>query len=104
MNSTPRAAASRRHSKFPPGPPPNLFRSLFGALQESPLDYFTDIFHRYGDVIGMRIGNFRTFVVYHPDVIEDVLVNKQAKDTTIAFIVSPSAAPGTRPGPGARPW
>src|SRR5215469_1577881 len=61
---------------FPPGPPPNLFRSLFGALQQNPLEYFTEIFQKYGDVVGMRIGNFRTFVVYHPDLIEEMLVNK----------------------------
>src|SRR5215469_6619234 len=76
MNRSHVSAAPRRHVRFPPGPPPNLLRSLFGALQQSPLDYFTEIFHKYGDVIGMRIGNFRTFVVYHPEVIEDVLVNK----------------------------
>jgi len=70
------AATRRRGQQFPPGPPPNLFRSLFGALQGSPLEYFTEIFHKYGDVIGMRIGNFRTFVIYHPDLIEDVLVTK----------------------------
>src|SRR6516165_3575295 len=76
MSASTLGATNGRRAKFPPGPPPNLFRSLFGALQKSPLEYFTEIFHTYGDVIGMRIGNFRTFVVYHPDVIEDVLVNK----------------------------
>jgi len=76
MSPSTLGATNGRRAKFPPGPPPNLFRSLFGALQKSPLEYFTEIFHTYGDVIGMRIGNFRTFVIYHPDMIEDVLVNK----------------------------
>jgi cytochrome P450 len=76
MSTSTMAATRRRGQQFPPGPPPNLFRSLFGALQGSPLEYFTEIFHKYGDVIGMRIGNFRTFVIYHPDLIEDVLVTK----------------------------
>src|SRR6267142_2497638 len=62
--------------KFPPGPPPNLLRSLFGALQQTPLIYFSDVFHKYGDVCGLRIGNFRSLVVFHPDLIEEVLVNK----------------------------
>jgi len=49
---------------------------LFGALQQDPLQYFTDMTQQYGDVWGMRIGNFRSFFINHPDLIEDVLVNK----------------------------
>src|SRR5579863_994910 len=76
MSTTTLAAPRKGMAKFPPGPPPNLFRSLFGALQQNPLDYLTELFLKYGDVVGMRIGNFRTFVVYHPDDIEEMLVNK----------------------------
>jgi len=65
--------------KFPPGPPSNLIRSLFGAMQQNPLDYFTAMAQKYGDVSGMRIGNFRSFFVNHPDLIEDVLVNHARK-------------------------
>jgi len=61
--------------KFPPGPPPNLLRSLFGAMQQNPLDYFTAMAQKYGDVSGMRIGKFRSLFINHPDLIEDVLVN-----------------------------
>src|ERR1700751_6085099 len=76
MSTTTLAAPRKDTAKFPPGPPPNLLRSLFGALQQNPLDYFTEIFHKYGDVVGMRIGNFRTFVIYHPKEIEEMLGNK----------------------------
>ena len=76
MSTTTLAAPRKETARFPPGPPPNLLRSLFGALQQNPLDYFTEIFHKYGDVVGMRIGNFRTFVIYHPNDIEEMLVNK----------------------------
>lgn len=61
-------------AKFPPGPPPNLIRSLFGAMQQNPLDYFTAMAQKFGDVSGMRIGNFRSFFINHPDLIEEVLV------------------------------
>jgi cytochrome P450 len=61
--------------KFPPGPPPNLIRSLFGAMQQNPLDYFTAMAQKYGDVSGMRIGKFRSLFINHPDLIEDVLVD-----------------------------
>jgi len=69
-------SARRRAAKFPPGPPNRLFSMLFGAMQQDPLQYFTDMTEQYGDVWGMRIGNFRSFFVNHPDLIEDVLVNK----------------------------
>ena len=65
--------------KFPPGPPPNLIRALFGAMQQNPLDYFTAMAQKYGDVSGMRIGNFRSLFINHPDLIEDVLVNNARK-------------------------
>ena len=68
-----------RREKFPPGPPPNLIRSLFGAMQQNPLDYFTEMARKYGDVSGMRIGNFRSLFINHPDLIEDVLVNNARK-------------------------
>jgi len=70
------SSARRRAAKFPPGPPNRLFSMLFGAMQQDPLQYFTDMSEQYGDVWGMRIGNFRSFFVNHPDLIEDVLVNK----------------------------
>jgi len=65
--------------KFPHGPPPNLIRSLFGAMQQNPLDYFTAMAQEYGDVSGMRIGKFRSLFINHPDLIEDVLVNNSRK-------------------------
>jgi cytochrome P450 len=76
MSSSSVLTARRGAEKFPPGPPPNLLRALFGAMQQNPLDYFTELAQNYGDVSGMRIGNFRTLFINHPDLIEDVLVNK----------------------------
>ena len=65
--------------KFPPGPPNRLLSALFGAMQQNPLDYFTDTARKYGDVSGMCIGNFRSLFINHPDLIEDVLVNNAKK-------------------------
>jgi cytochrome P450 len=65
--------------RFPPGPPSNLIRSLFGAMRQNPLDYFTAMAQKYGDVSGMRIGKFRSLFINHPDLIEDVLVNNARK-------------------------
>src|SRR5215475_1558714 len=75
-SSSPATSARREKAKFPPGPPNRLFAMFFGALQQDPLGYFTDLTRQYGDVWGMRIGNFRSLFINHPDLIEDVLVNK----------------------------
>ena len=66
-------------AKFPPGPPNRLLSVLFGAMQQNPLEYFTEMARKYGDVSGMHIGNFRSLFINHPDLIEDVLVNNAKK-------------------------
>ncbi len=66
-------------AKFPPGPPNRLLSVLFGSMQQNPLEYFTVMARKYGDVSGMRIGNFRSLFINHPDLIEDVLVNNAKK-------------------------
>src|SRR5262245_1198264 len=77
MSSSSLATGTRREkAKFPPGPPNRLPAMLFGSFQQDPLGYFTDMTQKYGDVWGMRIGNFRSFFINHPELIEDVLVNK----------------------------
>src|SRR5262245_9090387 len=76
MSSSFLATRARRGAKFPPGPSNRLFAMLSGSLYQEPLGYFTELTKKYGDVWGMRIGNFRSFFINHPELIEDVLVNK----------------------------
>ena len=59
MSSSTLASASRRRADFPPGPPNRLFAMLSGSLYQDPLGYFTELTRKYGDVWGIRIGNFR---------------------------------------------
>ncbi|MGC1615422.1 MAG: cytochrome P450 [Candidatus Acidiferrum sp.] len=66
--------------KFPPGPSTGLKRWSLGPLNNGdPLGYFTQIVREYGDVVGLRILNFRILLINHPDHIEDVLVNHPRK-------------------------
>ena len=66
--------------KFPPGPSFGLRRWSLGPLNSGdPLGYFTGIVREYGDVVGLRIFNFRILLINHPDDIEDVLVNHPRK-------------------------
>jgi cytochrome P450 len=61
-------------NRFPAGPSELLKRWSFGPLNNNPLEYFTGIAREYGDIAGLRILNFRTIFVNHPDLIEEVLV------------------------------
>jgi cytochrome P450 len=62
-----------RRDKFPPGPYTGLKGWSFRALNQSPLEMFTEL-ARYGDIVGIRVVNFRNIFVNHPDLIEEVLV------------------------------
>ena len=62
-----------RSDKFPPGPYNGLKGWSFRALNQSPLEMFTEL-ARYGDIVGIRVVNFRNIFINHPDLIEEVLV------------------------------
>ncbi|HWZ99464.1 MAG TPA: cytochrome P450 [Candidatus Dormibacteraeota bacterium] len=61
---------------FPPGPGGSTFAFLFGDRRRDPLAFFTKLAHDYGDVSSLKLFDFRTLFINHPDDIEDVLVNK----------------------------
>src|SRR5882762_5109669 len=65
--------------KFPPGPTTGMKRWSAGPLNNDPLTFFTELAKNYGDVVGLRIFNFRTIFINHPDYIEDILVNNAKK-------------------------
>lgn len=62
-----------RRDKFPPGPYAGLSGWSLRALNQSPLEMFTEL-ARFGDVVGIRVVNFRNIFINHPDLIEEVLV------------------------------
>jgi cytochrome P450 len=65
--------------KFPPGPSTGWKRWSMSALGKDPLTFFPDIVRKYGDVSGLRILNFRIYLINHPDHIEEVLVKHARK-------------------------
>jgi cytochrome P450 len=69
--------ATRR--KFPDGPSEGLKRWSLGPLNNNPLEYFTKVAREYGDIAGLRVLNFKTIFVNHPDLIEEVLVTNARK-------------------------
>ena len=66
-------------NKFPAGPSEGLKRWSLGPLNDNPLEYFTKIAREYGDIAGMRVLNFRSIFINHPDLIEEVLVTNARK-------------------------
>jgi cytochrome P450 len=72
--------SSRAKLKFPPGPSTGLRRWSLGPLNNGdPLKYFTGLMREYGDLVSLRVLNFRILLLNHPDHIEDVLVNHPRK-------------------------
>src|SRR5712692_9899334 len=65
--------------KFPAGPSEGLKRWSLGPLNNNPLEYFTKIAREYGDIAGLRVLNFKTIFINHPDTIEEVLVTNARK-------------------------
>jgi cytochrome P450 len=66
--------------KFPPGPSTGLKRWSLGPLNSGdPLKYFTGLMREYGDLVSLRVLNFRILLLNHPHHIEDVLVNHPRK-------------------------
>src|SRR5712664_361565 len=65
--------------KFPPGPSEGMRRWSLGPLNDTPLEYFTKLAREYGDVAGIRVLNFKTIFINHPDTIEEALVTNARK-------------------------
>jgi cytochrome P450 len=66
-------------SKFPPGPEPGALDGVFSPFRRDPLTFLTNAARKYGDIVGLRFLYYRTYLISHPDYIEDVLVNHPRK-------------------------
>ena len=64
---------------YPPGPEPGFFDGLRSPLRRDPLAFMSRAARNYGDIVCLRFFHIRTFLLFHPDHIEDVLVNNARK-------------------------
>src|SRR5579859_3344667 len=64
---------------FPPGPKNTTFSILFGERRRDPFVFFSKLARDYGDVCGLKLLNFRTLFINHPNDIEEMLVNNARK-------------------------
>jgi cytochrome P450 len=64
-------------TRFPPGPRDWTFGlSQLRKMKPDVLGYYTELHHRYGDVVHLRFGPYWTYVFFHPEAVREVLVAK----------------------------
>jgi len=76
-------ASSRR---FAPGPTGYPLMGVFPMARQDPLGFFMDCTRRYGDVVTMRLGAHRVYLLCHPDHVKHVL-----QDSPHTYVKSPTA-------------
>lgn len=52
---------------------------MFSPFRRDPLNFLAAAAREYGDIVGLRFLHFRTYLIVHPDYIEDVLVHHPRK-------------------------
>ena len=72
-------AGSSIRTKVPPGPKPQWLAGNLREFSRDRLAALTNWQRRYGDVVSVRFGPRPIWFVYHPDLIEQVLVEQNRK-------------------------
>ena len=69
------SAPAPRASK-PPGPKGHWLRGHLSEFRNDRLGFLTECARAHGDVVAIRLGPARIWVLNHPDLVEEVLVTK----------------------------
>src|SRR5687767_13396806 len=80
---------ARSSHKRVPGPRGSAPLGVLPQLLHDPLQYLTDAAHQYGEVVALRLGIQRVYLLNHPDHIKHVLQDKPdqyRKSTRVARI------------------
>jgi cytochrome P450 len=64
------------HLPQPPGPRGSFLGGNLADFRRARLDFLTGMARTYGDVVRLRFGPHRIYLVSHPDAIEEVLVTQ----------------------------
>ena len=62
----------------PPGPAGYPLIGVFPRARRDPVGFFAECVRRHGDVVAMRLGPHRTYLLRHPNHVEHVLQDKAA--------------------------
>jgi cytochrome P450 len=63
----------------PPGPPRRFFSGNLPEFRRDRLGYLAQCARDYGDVVSLRLGHRRVWLLNHPDLIEQVLVTESRR-------------------------
>ena len=66
-------------TRYPPGPEQGFFDGLRSPLRQDPLSFMSRAAREYGDIVCLRFFHIRTYLLFDPDQIEDVIVNNARK-------------------------
>ncbi|MCI0530261.1 MAG: cytochrome P450, partial [Nitrospira sp.] len=61
-------------TRYPPGPKGHFLIGNLPEFAEDLLGFFTQCAREYGDIVSLRLANWRAYLLNHPDYIEYVLV------------------------------
>jgi cytochrome P450 len=65
--------------RIPPGPPRiSWLGGHLGGFRTGRLDFFVQMARNWGDMVKVRFGHRRVYLVSHPDLIEEILVTKNS--------------------------
>ena len=67
------SAAAESRDGFPAGPRYWTPLGMTAAFRRDPLGLYREAFRTFGDVVGFRVGPFRSLLIAHPDHIKHVL-------------------------------
>jgi len=65
--------------RYPPGPEQGFFDGLRSQLRHDPLSFMSRAARDYGDIVCLRFFHLRTYLLFNPEDIEDVIVNSAHK-------------------------
>ena len=82
---------------LPPGPAGTLIGGNFSEMSRDWLDAYTRYARTFGDVVAYRMGPFRSVLVSHPAMIEELLVTQasQLRKSSIQQLIRPLIGNGT---------
>lgn len=73
------ATSSKASVDLPPGPKGDFLLGNLSNYSRDPLGFLSNCALQYGDIVRMRFGSVISYMLNHPDYIEEVLVAKRSQ-------------------------
>ena len=83
--------------KQPPGPKGHFLLGNIPDYRRGQLEFLERCSREYGDIVRLRLGYHRIFLVNHPDAIEEVLTIYEAHQLNLEALNAPRRRVFARP-------